>query len=355
MAYNIGDKVKFLNEEGGGFVTKVISPSMVEVSIQDGFSIPYSTTELLKVDDQGTASQFFDEDFGSKPDKQEEIVQQSPNNISTELFKRQSLDLKKGIYLAFVPQDQRWLMTGLIDIYLMNHSEYDILFSLNLLRENQFINQEYDVVGPNNKILIETIDREDINDWLKGQLQVLFIKEKADKLISPLNKSFQIKGAKFYQENNFKNLDLLDANAMVVELITMDYQQMISKNSDELKDIEVVESPKAKVKQQKSLIQKYKIAPLEAEVDLHISALSDDFKDLKPHEILDEQLTHFNKSLEDAMLHQYEKIIYIHGIGNGSLKKKLKDELRGYEEIEVRDASFQQYGYGAIEVHIHYK
>ena len=55
------------------------------------------------------------------------------------------------------------------------------------------------------------------------------------------------------------------------------------------------------------------------------------------------------------MLHQYVKIIYIHGIGNGSLKKKLKDELRGYEEIEVRDASFQQYGYGAIEVHIHYK
>lgn len=354
MAYNLGDKVKFLNEEGGGFITKVISPSMVEVSIQDGFNIPYSTTELLKVDDQGTASQFFDEDFGNKPEAKEE-ENQNPSHISSELFKRQSLDLKKGIFLAFVPQDQRWLMTGLIDIYIVNHTEYDIVFSLNLLRDNTFVNQEYDVLGPHNKFLIDTIDREDINDWLKGQLQVLFIKEKSEKLISPLNKSFTIKGAKFYQENNFKNIDLLDANAMVVELITMDYQQMISKNSDELKDLKVEESPKAIIKQQKSLIQRYKYAPLEAEVDLHISALSDDFRDLKPHEILDEQLLHFNKTLEDAMLHQYVKIIYIHGIGNGSLKKKLKDELRGYEEIEVRDASFQQYGYGAIEVHIHYK
>lgn len=354
MAYNLGDKVKFLNEQGGGFITKVISPSMVEVSIQDGFSIPYSTTELLKVDDQGTASQFFDEDFGSVPETKETEIQNT-NHISSELFKRQSLDLKKGIYLAFVPQDQRWLMTGLIDIYLLNHSEYDIVFSLNLLQDNMFINKEYDVLSPHNKFLIDTIDREDINDWLKGQLQVIFIKEKSEKLISPLNKSFLIKGAKFYQENNFKNLDLLDANAMVVELITMDYQQMISKNSDEIKDLKIEESPKAKVKQQKSLIQKYKYAPLEAEVDLHISALSDDFRDMKPHEILEEQLMHFNKTLEDAMLHQYVKIIYIHGIGNGSLKKKLKDELRGYEEIEVRDASFQQYGYGAIEVHIHYK
>lgn len=354
MAFKIGDKVKLLNEAGGGYVTKIISPSMVEVSVEDGFNIPYSTRELLKVEDQGIASQFFDEDFGVQPDITED-QNNNPNQISTELFKRQSLDLKKGIYLAFVPQDQRWLMTGLIDVYILNHSEYDILFSLYLLKDNQFVNKEYDVAGPHNKFLIDTIDREDINDWLKGQLQVIFIKEDMEKVISPLNKSFQIKGAKFYQENNFKHIDLLEANSLVVELITMDYQQMISKNSEELKDLKIEESPKAKVKQQKSLIQKYKIAPLEAEVDLHISALSDDFKHMKPHEILEEQLQFFNKTIEDAMLHQYTKIIYIHGIGNGSLKKKLKDELRGYEEIEVRDASFQQYGYGAIEVHVHYK
>jgi len=354
MAFKIGDKVKLLNEAGGGFVTKIISPSMVEVSVEDGFNIPYATRDLLKVEDQGVASQFFDEDFGEQPEIKEDPIN-DPSHISTELFKRQSLDLKKGIYLAFVPQDQRWLMTGLIDVYILNHSDYDTLFSLYLLQENEFISKEYDVVGPHNKFLIDTIDREDINDWLKGQLQVIFIKEQLDKVISPLNKSFQIKGAKFYQETNFKHIDLLDSNALIVELITMDYQQMISKNSDEFKDLKIEESPKAKIKLQKSLIQKYKIAPLEAEVDLHISALSDDFKHLKPHEILSDQMEHFNKTIEDAMLHQYEKVIYIHGIGNGSLKKKLKDELRGYEEIEVRDASFQQYGYGAIEVHIHYK
>lgn len=354
MALKIGDKVKLLNEAGGGYVTKIISSSMVEVSVEDGFNIPYATRDLLKVVDQGTASQFFDEDFGKQPEAVDDPMD-DPRHLSTELFKRQSLDLKKGIYLTFVPQDQRWLMTGLIDVYIVNHSEFDILFSLYLLKDNQFSNKEYDVVGPHNKFLIDTIDREDINDWLKGQLQVVFIKESLDNVIAPLNKSFQIKGSKFYQEANFKHIDLLDANALVVELITIDYQQMISKNNDEFKDLKIEESPKAKIKQQKSLIQKYKIAPLEAEVDLHISALSDDFKYMKPHEILSEQMEHFNKTIEDAMLHQFKKVIYIHGIGNGSLKKKLKDELRGYEEIEVRDASFQQYGYGAIEVHIHYK
>jgi len=47
MKFKIGDKVRFLNEPGGGIVTKIISPSMVNVSIEEGFDIPTMTSELL--------------------------------------------------------------------------------------------------------------------------------------------------------------------------------------------------------------------------------------------------------------------------------------------------------------------
>lgn len=355
MNFRVGDKVKFLNEAGGGYVSRIISPSMVEVTTADGFNIPYSTTELLLVDDQGVASHFFDEDFGGKPDINEQQEENNPHHVSTELFKRQSLDLKPGFYLAFVPQDQKWLMTGLIDVYLLNHSDYETVFSFYLKSVDKFENQDYDIVESHNKYLLNTIDREDINDWLNGQLQLLFVKNDLGKIIAPLNKSFQIKGTKFYQEGNFKHIDVINANALIVEMVQMDYQEMISKNPEQEKDSEPVEETKAKVKKQKSLIHQHKIGPLEAEIDLHISALVDDFSHLKPHEIVMHQVDYFNNTLEDAMLNQFEKIIYIHGIGNGTLKKKLKDELRDYEEIEVRDASFNRYGYGAIELRIRYQ
>jgi len=356
MQYKKGDKVKFLNESGGGFVHRIISPSMVEVSTEDGFQIPYSTTELLKVVDQGVASQFFDEDFGAPPITQSDEDLNMSNQVSTELFKRQSVDLKNGIYLAFVPQDQKWLMTGLIDVYFINYTSYDVLFSLFLYSDDSITNKVYDVAGPQNKFLIDTIDREDLNEWLKGHLQVLFIKDQLEKIISPLSKKFQIKGAKLYQENNYKHIDLLEANAFIVEMASMGYQEMISKADPiEQKDAKPIAEEKVVIKKKKSLIEEHKMGVLEAEVDLHISALNDDYGHLKPHEILDEQMVYFNRCIEDAMLHQYKKIVFIHGIGNGTLKKKLKDELKGYEEIEVRDASFQHYGYGAIEVVIHYK
>ncbi len=355
MNFKEGDKVKFLNEAGGGYVSKIVSPSMVEVTTNDGFSIPFSTTELLIVDDQGVASKFFDEDFGAKPELEEVKEISNPHHVSSELFRRRSLDLKPGFYMAFVPQDQKWLMTGLIDIYLINHSDYETVFSFYIKSEEQFENQDYDIIESHNKFLLNTIDREEINLWLKGHIQLIFLKNKLDKIIAPVNKSIQIKGAKFYQESNFKYVDILNANALIVEFIQMDYQEMISKSPEQEKDEKPVQEPKAKIKKQKSLIHNHKIGSLEAEVDLHISALLEDFKHLKPHEIVTHQMDYFNKTIEDAMLNQFQKVIYIHGIGNGTLKKKLKDELKDYEEIEVRDASFQQYGYGAIEVHIKYQ
>jgi len=55
------------------------------------------------------------------------------------------------------------------------------------------------------------------------------------------------------------------------------------------------------------------------------------------------------------MIHQYTKLIYIHGIGNGTLKNELRKILRTYPDIQVKEAAFNSYGYGAIEVHIHYR
>ncbi|MCQ2207746.1 MAG: DUF2027 domain-containing protein, partial [Paludibacteraceae bacterium] len=36
----VGDKVRFLNSEGGGVVSKVLSKDMVEVTDADGFDYP---------------------------------------------------------------------------------------------------------------------------------------------------------------------------------------------------------------------------------------------------------------------------------------------------------------------------
>jgi hypothetical protein len=255
---------------------------MVEINTADGFNIPYAVKDLLIVDDQGVASRFFDEDFGNHKASRDEEPIENLNQVSTELFKRQSAELDSGFYLAYVPHDQKWLLTGPIDLFLLNNTDYDIIFSFSIKAEESYENQEYDIIEPHNKYLISTFDREEINQWLESHIQLLFVKSSLKKIIAPLNKSITLKGNKFYQEGNFNHVDILDQNAMIVEIVKMDYQEMISKNNEFGKDEPIPEEPKAKIKKQKTLIQQHKTGSLEAEVDLHISALVDDYRYMKP-------------------------------------------------------------------------
>ena len=49
-----------------------------------------------------------------------------------------------------------------------------------------------------------------------------------------------------------------------------------------------------------------------------------------------------------------QKIVFIHGKGEGVLRRAILDELRRkYPRCTVQDASFQEYGFGATQVTIH--
>jgi hypothetical protein len=47
----IGDRVKFLNDVGGGIVTGFLGKNMVKVENEDGFEVPYPVAKLINVDD----------------------------------------------------------------------------------------------------------------------------------------------------------------------------------------------------------------------------------------------------------------------------------------------------------------
>ena len=358
MKFQVGDKVKFLNEKGGGFVSKIETPSLVFVTTTDGFDMPISTTELIKVEVTNASSNFFDEDFGKqKKLSEEDLLDIETDNRFTRLLAKNSQILKEGLSLAFIPQDQIRTLFGLMDVVLINNSSFDVLFSLFRKEDEKFIGIDYEAVEPYSAYFIDSIDRDELAIWLEGNIQAMFYALSMEKLISPINEYYKVKGSKLFQENNYTEIDVLGKKAFVHPFSDLKYQTLISKSEETAalqsanlgKDIEKALGIK------KSLIESHKIASLEAEIDLHISALDPDYQKLEKNEIMQTQIQYFEKTLEDAMIHQYQKLIYIHGIGNGSLKNELRRILRTYPDITVKEAAFNRYGYGAIEVHIHYR
>jgi dsDNA-specific endonuclease/ATPase MutS2 len=88
------------------------------------------------------------------------------------------------------------------------------------------------------------------------------------------------------------------------------------------------------------------------EVDLHLHELIDAYQQKGDHEKLLFQLNYFKKCMDAAILNRIKKVIFIHGVGKGTLKQGILHLLRDYERIRHFDAPFRKYGYGALIVEI---
>ena len=118
-------------------------------------------------------------------------------------------------------------------------------------------------------------------------------------------------------------------------------------------DFEQVLEEKKPAKKPKSVPRRSKdkaVPPME--VDLHINQLVKSSKSMSNHEMLNLQLDTARHKLEFAIRKRIQKVVFIHGVGEGVLKMELEYLLGRYSNVKYYDADYQKYGLGATEVYI---
>ena len=299
--FKIGDKVNFLNSTGGGTVKKIIDTRMVEVTIEDGFDIPVLMSDLVL-------------DFRSQPDKRQQIVDSTQKEIQQkQIIEEKEMDdarksalrrfgrnaEEEGLYLAFVPQDQQWLLTGLLDVVLVNNTPADALYSFNIKEENKYINVDYGSIAPHSKVVIESISREDIEYWCEGYIQVILSQEEADFVYHPLHAPFSFRSSRFFKDGSYVESGVLGEKAVMICLsslvalkeVNTDLARMMKEG-----DKKAVASNNKLVKE-KAAIDKHQTAPGEAIVDLHIGELVDNILGMSSNDMFRTQMNYFKKLL----------------------------------------------------------
>ena len=88
------------------------------------------------------------------------------------------------------------------------------------------------------------------------------------------------------------------------------------------------------------------------EVDLHIHQLTSSYKSMSNHDMLNLQLDTARRQLEFAIKKRIQRLVFIHGVGEGVLKMELDYLLSRYNNVKYYDADYQKYGLGATEVYI---
>lgn len=353
--FKIGDKVNFLSTVGGGKVTKIIDSRMVMVEVEDGFEIPTLITDLVL-------------DYRSMPapSKQQQTVDKVQKEVQAKqlLEQQQAEDARKGglrrfakesekegIYMAFVPHEQQWLLTGPLDVVLVNHTPYEMLYTFTIKEEDKFTNVDFGQIDKYEKIVIETVSRDDLEYWLNGVVQAILTTETSDCVLLPLNAPFSLRVGRFMKEGSYLPSGVLGEKSVMIclsELIALKHGD--SDFTKIMKEGVGSQAPAKTLVKPEAPIDKHKTAPGEAIVDLHIGELVDNILGMSSHDMFKIQMDYFKKMLDSAIAAEYNKVTFIHGVGNGVLKNAIIEELKNYKNTENRMASIAKFGVGAIDV-----
>lgn len=221
MKLAVGDIVKFLNQTGGGVVSKIVSSQIVNVTDETGFDIPTLIKDLVKVEPATGAGKLFEQEI-NVPISANSHASPEPADTDTGIAPLRRVpeqrNIEPGVYLAFVPHQQSWLITGDLDVLLVNRTPHTLLASVFTKHDDSFHFADYEAIEAESRYLVATIDRDEVDHWLHGVVQALFIRNKTQKLLRPLSEEFRIKASKFYKEESYANIACLGQNALLVEI-----------------------------------------------------------------------------------------------------------------------------------------
>ena len=144
---------------------------------------------------------------------------------------------------------------------------------------------------------------------------------------------------------------VFDKKELVKQDAVKSFSEHIFKNDSLQRVVSEKESKKRKTVLKKS---KERYEPT-LEVDLHIHQLTNSTRGMTNHDMLTLQLDTAKRQLEFAIRKRMQKVVFIHGVGEGVLKLELEYLFGRYDNINHYEANYQKYGLGATEVYIYQK
>lgn len=361
-----GDIVRFLNSTGGGRVVR-IEGQMAYVEDEDGFEVPALTKECVVVADADSdvakaqaAKSNTKPTAGAKPSIQETSA--APHRSVTvepdlELVVEETAHGDKlNVVLAFEPTDLKSLSNSTFDCVLVNDSNYflNFVFATRPAESQEWIVRKAGVIEPNIILSLCEFAGTDFAEIDRVNIQFVAYKEgRQFELKRPVSVIHKIDATKFFKLHCFQPGVYFDEPVLSYEIVKddepyrqtkIDPRQVASSMHQKIAGDRQPRRPVVRRAEQKR--QGEAIV-----VDLHIDELVDTTRGLSAADMLNLQVDEFRRVMDANANNKGQKIIFIHGKGEGVLRQALVKELNyRYKRHQVEDAPFRDFGSGATMV-----
>ena len=332
---HLGDKVKFLNQIGGGRVVGFSGKNLVLVEDEDQFEIPMPISECI-------------------------VMEEISDN--TKESDKKAIQTKNGellnISLAYMLTKPNNITLSDFECYIANESNYH-LFITYLVKEEQLYTTKYSgEIAPYDRKPLFKFGKSLLNKiGKKITLQVVaFKKDKSFKSKEPISIEVTLDPKNLLKEGSYKANPLFSTPAYVVSVLEEDervaYQEELAQLATDISKAQLKELQNNDFHSSKAASNIKKKDHLGViEIDLHAHELLETTAGMSNSDILKYQLDKFHEAIKTHGIKKGTKMVFIHGKGDGVLRQAIIKELRSkYSHFSYQDASFKEYGYGATMV-----
>ncbi len=333
----VGDKVKFLDEDNSGVVSAIISHDKVMVQDKHGFESPAFKKALIVT--ESTAPVISEEQAEEEGQQQSELLKFCSH--------------KDDLFLLFYLHDRASKFSSKVTLFLINNFDSCLYFTLST-RERHIMQLVYaGEMEAYSSLQLLTVDTANIDKLAKVACQGVLFNATHFEQLPPLNGEFESREKDLVNRINFETVG--DSMYYVVPLlrggkkkITIVIDDTVL-TSDEIQGMldsstGAGKSPAARPATFHGIYEK----------DLHIENLVHDHSRMTNSEILDIQIGHMHGAIAHGLQGQHLSVVLIHGVGQGILRAEIHKVLRNeYPRYKFIDASPQGYGKGATEVFLH--
>ena len=311
-ALKIGDFVRFIDEKREGFITKIIDDNTIGVTDTDGFEVLTSKRNLTHVYGHYSNEETINK---AKP-----TATDNPQHF-----------IREGIYLAVAEEHKNAIV---VHFFLVNESSYQLAFCLNTETDEGNKGEFMGVIQSKSQVSVYTANLGELGQWPRFNFQMLFFANNTQPYKEPL-----------VVKKHFRAKDFSIAKTEVKSLNK--WAWLIRLDKPEI----TIDAQKLKESFYAAKEDKPKVDKPADEVDLHIEKLRSDYQFIDNTEMLKIQLEAFQSALDAAIVHQMPSIIFIHGVGNGTLQYQIHKAVSKHPSVRTfMDAQKEKFGYGATKV-----
>lgn len=380
---HIGDRVRFLNQTGGGIIAGFDKQGRALVEDEDGFQIPVPRKECVVVEENAiggspSASGTESPEPGKRPadaaDGNSGPYGPQSRNASaaassggeTRILQTRDGD-RPAIALIYTRQEDEF------ECILANAGNYHLLATYLVRNEQGCFTRFAGMLLPFERKPLFRFGIRELNEFSrKVLLRALPYKEGRPAPLMPvIEKELILDPVNLLKDSSFKENQYHSGKGYVIDILDRTREEETGSACSDALRKQLQEKFRSDAAPQRTAAARRPFPgdsdasregsghrktggrrdPETIEIDLHAGQLLETTAGMSNGDILNYQLDKFREAMSAHLNRKGTRLIFIHGKGDGVLRAAILKELRNqYGRCSWQDASFKDYGFGATLV-----